>query len=87
MCMEVEIKLESWSIVALQLHGEFIQSSDLREDMFVEFIELPIEVFSAETGSEIAGNYSVGVEHRHHVEDKALSEYVASWIIWSKISY
>lgn len=49
--------------------------------MFVEFVELPIEVFSAETGSEIAGSYSVGVEHRHHVEDKALSEYVASWII------
>ena len=47
-----------------------MQGGDLREDMFVEAIELAVEIFSAEAGSKITGHYSVGVEHGNDVEDE-----------------
>lgn len=84
--MEVEVKLKCRSIIALQLHGEFIQGSDLREDMFVEFVKLPVEVLATEARTKIASNHSIGVEHRHHIKHKAFSYDVASWIIRSKES-
>ena len=47
-----------------------MQGGDLREDMFVEAIELTVEIFSAETGSKITGHDSIGIEHGNDVEDE-----------------
>ena len=38
--------------------------------MFVEAIELTVEIFSAEASPKIAGHYSIGVEHGNDIEDE-----------------
>lgn len=47
-----------------------MEGSNLWEDTFIEFIELSIEIFATEAGSEIASNYPIRVEHRYNMEDE-----------------
>jgi hypothetical protein len=40
------------------------------EDVFIEIVELPIEIFSAEAGPIISHCYSIWVEHGDNIEGK-----------------
>lgn len=50
-----------------------MEGCHFREDIFIKLIELPIQILSAVARSEIAGNDSIGVEHRNDVEDEGIS--------------
>ncbi len=70
--MKVKIELECRAIISFQLHGKIMQSSDLWEYKLIEFVELPIQIFTTETRSKIACNHSIWVKHGNHIEYKVL---------------
>jgi hypothetical protein len=68
-------------VCAFELGGEFIQGSDFGEDVLVESVELPIQVFPAETGAEVACHHPVRVQHGHYLEDEIGTQLGADWIV------
>jgi hypothetical protein len=58
-----------------------VQSRDFWEYILVQSIELTIEIFSTEAGSEITGNHAVRVEHRDELKDEGRPEQSGDWIL------
>ena len=58
----------------LQLQGQVVQGSHLREDQLAQAVELAVQVLAAETGSEVACDHPVGVEHWYDVNDETAAK-------------
>ena len=61
MSMKIQIKLQSRTMILFELEGQFMKSSNLRKDIFVQFIELTVKVFSTVACPEISSNNSIRV--------------------------
>ena len=48
-------------MILFELEGQFMKSSNLRKDIFVQFIELTVKVFSTVACPEISSNNSIRV--------------------------
>ena len=84
MRVKVKVYLESRSMDVLQVNCQFVQGSDFREHIFVEFVELTVEVFPAEAGPEVSCDYSIRVQHGDDMEDKGGSKHNSHWIFREK---
>lgn len=81
MGMKIEVELECRAMGSFELHGQIMEGGYLWKDVFVEFVELSIQVLSAEAGPEIASNHSIRIEHGYNMENEVISKYLAQWII------
>ena len=72
--VEIEVIMESGSMSMSKLYGEIMQIGDFWKDIFIEFVELPVEIFSTEAGSKVTCDYSIRVEHGYNIEDEGASK-------------
>jgi len=79
--MKVKVVMKSSSIRVFQLKCQLMKIGYFWKYIFIQFIELPIQIFSAETSSEITCNNSIRIEHRNQIKDKLFSESDSCWII------
>ena len=86
MPVKIKVELKLSLVFLLEFDGKFVQSKYFRIDWFVEFIELPIEIFPAITRPKISYNHSVWIKHRHDVEHIHLSYLFRNLIIFKKLS-
>ena len=79
--MEIKVELECRAMGPFQLESQLMQGSDFRKDIFVEFVELPIQVSAAETGPEVSCHYSVRIEHGDDVEGKVIAQHRSDGVV------
>lgn len=80
MGVKIKIVVEPGSIGMFQLNSQLMEVCHFWEYVFVEFVELSVEILSAEAGPEISCNHSIRIKHRHNVENKRFSESNSGWV-------
>jgi hypothetical protein len=79
--VEIKVELECRAMGPFQLEGQLMQGSDFRKDIFVELVELPIQVSPAEAGPEVSRHHAVRIEHGDDVEGKIIAQHHRNRVI------
>jgi len=70
--MEIKVKIDSFIVCIFNALAKLYEGSYFRENVFIQFVELSIEIFATVTSSKIAGYDAIRIEHWHDMKNKHL---------------
>ena len=70
MPMKIKIEINSPMVRFPDIVAEFTKSSNLWENIFVQFVELSIKILATVASPEVASNDTIRVQHRYHIKHK-----------------
>ena len=72
-------------MVLFHLEGKIMKCSDFWKHVFVEFVELSIEVFSTIASPEIASHYSIWIQHWDDVKHEGSPQHLSDRFLREQI--
>ena len=72
MPMEIKVEIDSFIVCVFNALAKLYEGSYFRENVFIQFVELSIEILAAVTSSKIAGYDAIRIKHWHDMKNKHL---------------
>jgi len=83
--VQIDVEIEPFFVLLLEFFCQFDEKVGLREGEFSRLVKGAVEIFAKKTGSIVAGNDAVRVEHGYDVKDIALPQFLRRHIIAAQI--